>query len=67
MTATFGEAALRIGAALCGGLGWRPAELWSATPAEAAMALGIGANADAAVAATAADLTRMQAEMGDDG
>ncbi len=39
MTATFGEASTRWCALAARLLGWRPAEFWSATPAELAMAL----------------------------
>ena len=38
MSATFAEAAARCGALAAQVLGWRPAEFWSATPAELAMA-----------------------------
>ncbi len=39
MTASFGEAAVRLGGLAARALGWRPAEFWSATPAELAAAL----------------------------
>lgn len=39
MTATFAEAAARWAGLAARLLGWRPAEFWSATPAELAMAL----------------------------
>lgn len=39
MSATFAETATRCGALAAQLLGWRPAEFWSATPAELAMAL----------------------------
>jgi len=63
MNALFAACAERLGAAVCAALGWRPDEFWAATPAEVAMALGAGCGA--AAAAGAADLARMQAEMGD--
>ena len=40
MTATFGEAAVRLCGAAATLLGWRPGEFWDATPAELAAALG---------------------------
>ena len=40
MTATFGEAAVRLCGAAAALLGWRPGEFWEATPAELAAALG---------------------------
>ncbi len=40
MTATFGEAAVRLCGAAATLLGWRPSEFWDATPAELAAALG---------------------------
>ncbi|WP_066530130.1 phage tail assembly chaperone [Erythrobacter sp. CCH5-A1] len=39
MTAHFGDAALRWAGLAAQLLGWRPAEFWSATPAELATAL----------------------------
>ena len=39
MSAYFGAAALRLAGAASRLLGWRPAEFWTATPAELATAL----------------------------
>ena len=41
MTARFSDAALAWGVRAAHLLGWRPAEFWSATPAELAMALTV--------------------------
>lgn len=41
MSGTFGEAALRLSGIAARLLGWRPAEFWSATPAELAAALAL--------------------------
>lgn len=47
MTATFGEAAVRLCGAAATLLGWRPSEFWEATPAELAAAMGQVAADDA--------------------
>jgi hypothetical protein len=41
MTERFGDAAARCCSLAAQMLGWRPAEFWSATPAELAMALRV--------------------------
>lgn len=41
MTARFSDAALSWGVRAAHCLSWRPAEFWSATPAELAMALSV--------------------------
>ncbi|MBU7579713.1 MAG: phage tail assembly chaperone [Porphyrobacter sp.] len=41
MSARFSDAALEWGVHAAHILGWRPAEFWSATPAELAMALSV--------------------------
>lgn len=40
----FGEAAARLSGAATVLLGWRPDEFWNATPAELALALGVGSD-----------------------
>lgn len=45
MNATFAAAAARLCSLAARVLGWRPAEFWSATPAELAMALAEPADA----------------------
>lgn len=56
---TFGEAAARLASAASMILGWRPAELWAATPAELTLALQVpGVAAEPVDPATIDDLKR---------
>lgn len=58
MSDRFGAAALRHAALAARLLGWRPAEFWSATPAELTASLGIG-EAGAPATIDRLDLKRM--------
>ncbi|MGI8942629.1 MAG: phage tail assembly chaperone [Qipengyuania sp.] len=46
MSERFTARALRLGGLATRALGWRPAEFWGATPAELAMAMSGGEEAD---------------------
>lgn len=58
MTARFAASALRLCGLAAQGLGWRPAEFWSATPGELAAALAPPA-IPADTGLTRADLDRL--------
>ncbi|MEO6092186.1 MAG: phage tail assembly chaperone [Novosphingobium sp.] len=59
MSANFGAAALRHAGLAARVLGWRPAEFWSATPAELATSLGLTADSGSATMMSRFDLQRM--------
>lgn len=44
---TFAESAARLAGLAARGLGWRPGEFWTATPAELALSLGVDEPAEA--------------------
>ena len=46
MSGRFADTAARLAALAARVLGWRPGEFWAATPAELALSLGTGAQAD---------------------
>jgi uncharacterized phage protein (TIGR02216 family) len=60
MSQNFGEAAVRLSSAASLLLNWRPHEFWTATPAELAAALNIGAGGSEPPAAAVIEALRQR-------